>query len=559
MLVRRSPLLLLAFVILTVVAGGSRSASSEPLAAWEAKVQPGVRAALVGGLATTRVLVELRQPSSLAASTPDIARARVQVAAEQAQVLAGVAPSDIQVIYHYQALPALAARVNERGLAALAAQPEVTQITLNAVGTAADAQSVPLIHADEVQAAGITGAGITVAVLDTGIDTNNIDLEDDIAYEKCFLSQGGCPTGPHPAEDNNGHGTNVAGIITSDGIVAPVGVAPGAKIAAYKILNASGSGASSDWVAALDDIIANHPEVNIINMSLQSTAPCPAGALGGAITTLRTMGVATFIASGNRGTKDSLAIPACIPDGISVGATYDADLGSFSGWETDCTDQTTVADQVACWSNSDATLDLLAPGARITSTGMGGGLSTYMGSSQASPHAVGVAALLMEAVPGLSVDEIENRMKLTGTMITDDLHDDNPNTNRQTPRIDARVALLTDPTQDYDGDGCPNGKEFGNDEQLGGRRNPLNPWDYFNPTHDGQNRMDDIVAVVNQYGRDKYLPSPPNPPNTPNPDYTTATDRSFVGPNLWNLGPPDGLMRVDDILFAVAQYGHDCS
>jgi len=145
------------------------------LAAWEAKVQPEVRAALAGGLAATRVLVELRQPSSLTASTPDIARARAQVAAEQAQVLAGVAPSNIQVIYRYQALPALAARVNERGLAALAAQPEVTRITLDVVGTAADAQSVPLIHADEVQAAGITGAGITVAVLDTGIDTNNID------------------------------------------------------------------------------------------------------------------------------------------------------------------------------------------------------------------------------------------------------------------------------------------------------------------------------------------------------------------------------------------------
>jgi subtilisin family serine protease len=398
-----------------------------------------------------------------------------------------------------------------------------------------------------------------VAVLDTGIDTNNIDLEDSIAYERCFLSNGGCSTGPHPAEDNNGHGTNVAGIITSNGTVAPVGVAPGAKIAAYKILDASGSGTFSDWAAALDDIIANHPEVKIVNMSLQSTDPCPAGALGDAITTLRTMGVATFIAAGNYGTKNLLALPACIPDGISVGATYDADIGSNSGWETDCTDQTTKADQVACWSNSDDTLDLLAPGARITSTGMGGGLSTYRGTSQAAPHAAGVAALLMQAVPGLSVDEIENRMKLTGTMITDDLHDNNANTNRQTPRIDARVALLTDPTQDYDGDGCPNGKEFGNNERLGGRRNPLNPWDYFNPTHDGKNRADDILAVVRQYNKNRYLPSPPNPPNTPNPDYTTATDRSFVGPNPWNLGPPDGLQRGDDILMAIAQYGHDCS
>jgi subtilisin family serine protease len=550
------PLLLL-FAAFASMARPVPSSSAE--SSIRAKVQPEVRAALAGGPATARVLVELRKPPSLAAGRPDIARARVQVAAEQTLVLAAVAPSDVQVIYRYQALPALAGQVNERGLAALAAQPEVTQITLDGVGTAADAQSLPLIHADEVQAAGITGAGITVAVLDTGIDTNNIDLEDDITYERCFLSNGGCPSGAHPAEDDNGHGTNVAGIITSNGTVAPVGVAPGAKIAAYKILNASGAGTLSDQVAALDDIIANHPEVNIVNMSLESNGPCPAGALGAAVTTLRTMGVATFIAAGNFGMKDSLFIPACIPDGISVGATYDANIGSSSGWETNCTDQTTRADQVACWSNSDDTLDLLAPGDAITSTGMGGGLSSYRGTSQASPHAAGVAALLMQSVPGLSVDEIENRMKQTGTMITDDLHDNNPNTNRQTPRIDARVALLTDPNQDYDGDGCPNGKEFGQDERLGGRRNPLNQWDYFNPTHDGKNRVDDILAVVHQYNKNRYLPSPPNPPNTPNPDYTTATDRSFVGPNLWNLGPPDGMQGVDDILYAVAQYRHDCS
>jgi subtilisin family serine protease len=488
----------------------------------------------------------------------DVARARPQVAAAQAEVMGGIEPLDFQVTYLYQTLPALAGRVTEKGLAALAADPNVEQITIDGEGKAALSQSVPLIHADEAQTAGYTGAGTTVAVLDSGIDTNHADLEDDIASEHCFLSNGGCPSGAHPAEDNNGHGTNVAGIITSNGTVAPIGVAPDAKIAAYKILNASGTGLFSDWIAALDDIISNQPNVRIVNMSLQSTAPCPGGALADAITTLRDAGVATFIASGNGGTKNSLYIPACIADGISVGATYDADIGMVNGWKVDCTDSTTAVDQVACWSASDNTLDLLAPGAQITSAGRGGGTSSYRGTSQATPHAAGVAALLWEAQPGLSVDELEERMKFTGTMVTDDLHDSNAATNRQTPRIDARVALLTNGNADYDGDGCPNGDEFGGNAGLGGIRNPLSPWDYFNPTHDGVNGVDDILAVAAQYKKNKYLVSPPNPPNTPNPAYTEDTDRSFIGPNIWNLGPPDGEQRVDDILMAVAQYNHNC-
>ena len=114
---------------------------------------------------------------------------------------------------------------------------------------------------------------------------------------------------------------------------------------------------------------------------------------------------------------------------------------------------------------------------------------------------------------------------------------------------------------DSDGDGCPNANEqqtaIGS-ELSGGRRDYLNPWDYFEPTHNGQVRINDIITVVNQYFKDQYLDSPPNPPNTPNPAYTKDTDRTSIGPNGWNLGPPNGQQRVDDILRAVKQYFHDC-
>jgi hypothetical protein len=115
---------------------------------------------------------------------------------------------------------------------------------------------------------------------------------------------------------------------------------------------------------------------------------------------------------------------------------------------------------------------------------------------------------------------------------------------------------------DSDGDGCPDADESGSDEMLGGQRSYLNPWDYFNPTNDGQNRVDDILAVVNQYFEDEFLPSPPDPPDTPNPNYDKKYDRTSI-PGVtteepWRLGPPNWQQRVDDILHAVNSYFHDC-
>jgi hypothetical protein len=116
----------------------------------------------------------------------------------------------------------------------------------------------------------------------------------------------------------------------------------------------------------------------------------------------------------------------------------------------------------------------------------------------------------------------------------------------------------TNPTiPDTDEDGCSDGVELGPDQTLGGRRDPLNPNDYFNPSHDGKNRIDDILAVVRQYFDDAYLDPPTN--TIPNPAYNPDTDRTPLGPNLWNLGPPNGLQRIPDILAMMAQYYHDCS
>ncbi len=109
-------------------------------------------------------------------------------------------------------------------------------------------------------------------------------------------------------------------------------------------------------------------------------------------------------------------------------------------------------------------------------------------------------------------------------------------------------ALGDDCDRDLDGDDCWNSNERLGDELRGGDRDPTNPWDYFNPTHDGQNRIDDVLAVASHYGK-----------NTGDLAYSTEYDRTYVGPNVWNLGPPNGQIRIDDVLAAVRQYNHDCA
>jgi hypothetical protein len=131
------------------------------------------------------------------------------------------------------------------------------------------------------------------------------------------------------------------------------------------------------------------------------------------------------------------------------------------------------------------------------------------------------------------------------------LIDDNGVTHYETTGDETVTIDCVDPAAypiDTDGDGCPDMNEALPSPLSGGERNFLNPYDYFNPSHDGQNRIDDILDVVDQY----YIDSG-------NPNYNPDTDRTLLGPNAWNLGPPNGQQRVDDILNMVYQYYHDCS
>jgi subtilisin family serine protease len=299
-------------------------------------------------------------------------------------------------------------------------------------------QSRIVINADDVNDAGFTGQGVTVAVLDTGIDTNGFDLEDDIVGQQCFCENengsGCCPngnvaqSGNGSAEDDNGHGTNISGIITSDGFIAPDGIAPEAKIVAVKVLDDYNSFSNTaQIISGLEYVLMNRTDVDVINMSLGTSLlfgqVCDDlaafnMAFAEVIQNLVDSGVVVFASTQNDGSTDSIASPACLSNTISVGAVYDGDNGTVEA--LGCVDEDTKQDQVPCFSNSSEDVDLLAPGSRITSTGNTVGISTQSGTSQASAHASASAALLLEADPNLTHDEIRQILRDTGVGVQDD-------------------------------------------------------------------------------------------------------------------------------------------
>lgn len=377
------------------------------------------------------VVVTLDVP--LPGGAPDARRAAV--AAMVDRVLARAGGPGFAVTRRFRHVPALAARVTAAGLARLRQEAAVRAIDVDPVGRGELAVSVPQIHADVLhQSYGLTGAGVTVAVLDSGIDRDHPDLAGALVDEQCFCNYGGpcCPngaatqSGPGAAEDDHGHGTHVTGILAGRGIVASTGVAPGAGVVAVKVLNASNGGQVSDWIAALDWVIDVHPEVRAVNMSLCASpvsgvacddASAANMAMASAIDTLTAAGTRVFAASCNAGSADEIGSPACIRNAVAVGAV---DSG----------------DAVASFSNSSEELDLLAPGVGVVAPWIGGGVASLSGTSMATPHAAGVAALLQEARPGLTSTALLQALVATGMPITD------ARTGRVRPRLDAEAAYL---------------------------------------------------------------------------------------------------------------------
>jgi hypothetical protein len=385
----------------------------------------------------TEVFVIFAAPSSL---EHDPAARRRAIRQARKAVLPSLRAEDVRVHHRFNFVSGFTASVNARGLRQLLAHPNVLRVEAMERGSAALAQSVPQIRADAVHHRDDLGQGVTVAVLDTGVDTTHPDLAGSIIAEECFCKDNCCPngtnrqSGPGSAATSYAHGIHVTGIIVSKGIVAPTGVAPGAKVVAIKVLDDNGNGWLDDWMLALDWIAANRPDIQAINMSLESNssltfsghcdkAPSPnsyATAFAQALEPLRARGTLTFAASGNYSSLNEMTLPACVSAAVAVGSV-------------------TKQDVMSSFTNRDSALDLLAPGGSIargiTSTGLGHSTATMYGTSMAAPHATGTAALLLALDPTLSADALEGVLKSTGVPLFDKA------SGLTFPRINALAAM----------------------------------------------------------------------------------------------------------------------
>jgi subtilisin len=398
---------------------------------------------------SVRVIVVLRAPAAADGDglmVPD-AIAQVQEQFAPAAIAAGA-----REIARLDTLPVMIVEAPRGALNRLANHPLVANVAEDALAAPHLSGSVPLTHADQAQQAA-NGAGVAIAIVDTGVDAAHPFLGGRVIAEACFSTnnsaQGAtslCPGGGSQAFgpgaaapcslSNCDHGTHVAGIAAGDG-----GIAPGASIIAVQVFSkiASCSAFSlpspcalsyvSDQLRAFDWLASTAftPPLAVVNLSLgvgtfTSVTACDASPIGAAmfpaIATLRSQGVTTVASSGNSGATNALSLPGCLSNVVSVGATTK-----------------TNPEQVASFSNSAPFLTLLAPGVGIVSSTTGGGFAMKSGTSMAAPHVAGALALLRSARPGYPSDAYVTALVNTGTPILDTRN------GVIKPRIDVAAAL----------------------------------------------------------------------------------------------------------------------
>jgi subtilisin len=194
--------------------------------------------------------------------------------------------------------------------------------------------------------------------------------------------------------DDNGHGTHIAGIAAAlDNDQGIVGVAPGARVWAVKVLDENGSGSFSDVICGLNWVVNHSGSVDVVNLSLSgagSDGPCESSPLHQAICNVVYSGVPVVVAAGNQGTDASTRVPASFDEVITVSGMADSDgAPGHAGPET-CTGQ--ADDTFLPYSNYGADVDVAAPGDCILSLGKDGKLRQESGTSSASPHVAGAVA-----------------------------------------------------------------------------------------------------------------------------------------------------------------------
>lgn len=322
-----------------------------------------------------------------------------------------------RVTWTYDIIDGFAATVPTASLDALTARADVRGVYLDrAVTTVMDVSS-RAIEAEKAWAAGYDGRGITVAVIDTGIDPLHSFFTGAIV--RCVSTIGGLVS--PECTDSDGHGTHVAGTVASRDSKYP-GVAPGASLAIVRVLHAAGAGTSSDIIAGMDWVRNNQnnvvPAIRVATMSIGFLEPgCgdDSGPEAQAANNLVASGVFFSVAAGNSGHDK------CTIDGASA-ASRVATIAAIDDRGTMTQADDVIADFSSGGPTKDGRLkpDVAYPGVGITSAYIGAGVlvATLDGTSMATPHAAGNAAVLLQKEPTLSADQVKSR--ILGTAVKTD-------------------------------------------------------------------------------------------------------------------------------------------
>ncbi|MBI3841797.1 MAG: S8 family serine peptidase [Thaumarchaeota archaeon] len=278
---------------------------------------------------------------------------------------------------------------------------------------------VDRIDADLSQTAKIDGVdervNVNVAIIDTGIDLKHPDLN--------AVNAKTCVPGTRSANDDNGHGTHVAGIVgAKDNGIGVVGVAPGATLYAVKVLDKRGSGFTSWVICGIDWVTANAStfDITVANMSLGGSGSDDGNcglinqdAMHQAICNSVNSGVVYTVAAGNSSVDASNQVPAAYDEVITVSAIVDTDgiCGAAGGGTSYGSD-----DSFASFSNYGADVDFAAPGVNILSTYKGQSYATLSGTSMASPHVAGAAALYIANHLGSTPDQVKSGLQSTALL-----------------------------------------------------------------------------------------------------------------------------------------------
>jgi subtilisin family serine protease len=258
-----------------------------------------------------------------------------------------------------------------------------------------DQRNLPL---DQAYQYGAAGQGVHVYVIDTGIRATHTEFSGRIGAGYDFVDD---DTDPN---DCHGHGTHVAGTVGG----TTYGVAKEVTLHGVRVLTCSGSGSTSAVVAGIDWVRENHQSPAVINMSLGGGY---SASINDAVAAAYAAGVTVVVAAGNESTDACYGSPSSAPDALTVGAT-------------------TSTDAEAYYSNYGTCLDIYAPGSGVKSAGYTSDIATatMSGTSMASPHVAGAAALYLETNPAATPDEVAVALTGAGTPdVVSDIGSGSPN------------------------------------------------------------------------------------------------------------------------------------